>query len=377
MLCRVLTFPAAGVYKFPYPLTTTLFEFIATYLWLQLLSTLTRLFARPLTHLGLAACIAPSYPHLAPPTGGYRGHTKRSRIFGGLQRLSGGAGGIAGGGWFEFDLSTAKLVLPVAVLFVAKVVLSNLSFAYALLPMYLLARVAIVPLSVIFTTAILRTPLSVSTMSSALAAALFFGISVYRVHTRVTWESIIAGVFSSLFVALYPVQLQRTYKALVAGLVPQGDLLSGFTQNYGGDRNPQDCSGTKEESRATYRLLHYTSLLSILLLVPIVVLSGELGNISRNCYFLDVFFFWLMMVCCGLGSWAVFIGTIMLMKATSPLTTTLVFIPQSAFMLASLEKFRLPAHSWVGMSLCWAACGWFMFDQRKEGRTLERLRRGA
>ena len=40
------------------------------------------------------------------------------------------AGGIAGGGFLEFDGRIAREVLPLAIVFVGKVVLSNLSFAY-------------------------------------------------------------------------------------------------------------------------------------------------------------------------------------------------------------------------------------------------------
>jgi len=43
--------------------------------------------------------------------------------------LSNGSGGIAGGGLFEFDFQIAKQVLPLAVVFVVKVLLSNFSFA--------------------------------------------------------------------------------------------------------------------------------------------------------------------------------------------------------------------------------------------------------
>ena len=43
--------------------------------------------------------------------------------------LTNGSGGIAGGGLFEFDWQVAKQVLPLAIIFCFKVVLSNFSFA--------------------------------------------------------------------------------------------------------------------------------------------------------------------------------------------------------------------------------------------------------
>jgi hypothetical protein len=280
-------------------------------------------------------------------------------------------GGIAGGGLFEFDLQIAKLVLPCAVIFVAKVVLSNLSFAYAQLQIYILARIAIVPLALFFTYFLGGTQHSVSTISSALTATLTLAISTApQTSIQVTWESVAAGVFSSIFVALYPVQLQRTYKSLVASLAPQGDLLGSFPSS----NTSPDFSGSREEARAYWRLLHYTSLLSILIFTPIVILSGELAIIWRNRYILDVFFHWLMVLCSGTGSWAVFWATMALTRATSPLTTAFLFVPRAAFLLPVMARFRMPAYAWVGILLSWMSCAWFLMARRRDGRELGRLR---
>jgi hypothetical protein len=317
--------------------------------------------------------IAPSLP-LQPSSSpaGFRGQVKRHGLLASLEKwTSSSSGGIAGGGLFEFDLQIARQVLPLAIIFVGKVILSNLSFAYAQLPIYILARVGIVPISLILTSILGHSQHSVSTISSALTATMTLLVVTARPHIRVTWESIVAGVFSSFFVALYPIQLQRTYKTLVAGLVPQGELMGGFPGHTNG---PTDASGTREEARATWRLLHYTSLVSIIVFLPILLISGEIGNIKRNCYFLDVFFHWLMVTCGGLGSWAVFFGTVLLTKATSPLTTTFLFIPRAAFMLPILAGFKMPAYSWVGILMSWASCAWFLIGRRKDGRPLERLR---
>ncbi|RFU30212.1 hypothetical protein B7463_g6137, partial [Scytalidium lignicola] len=308
----------SGVYKFPYPLTTTLLEMLITHGLLLLSATLTRLLSPWLVAAGLTGAIAPSQPLQSSTSSTFR----------------------------------------------AKVILSNLSFAYAQLPIYNLARIAIVPLSLIFTAYLGQIPHSVSTLSSTLTATLTLMVATSRPNVRVTWESIVAGIISSLFVALYPVQLQRTYKSLVSNLVPQGDILS-----Y--SNAPTDASGSREEARATWRLLHYTSLVSILIFLPIVALSGEIGNISRNCYFLDVFFHWLMITCGGIGSWAVFLGTVVLTKATSPLTTSFLFIPRAAFLLPILVK--TPVYSWIGLGMCWASCAWYMQTQRREGRSRQRL----
>ncbi|KAL3421752.1 hypothetical protein PVAG01_05908 [Phlyctema vagabunda] len=362
-----------GVYKFPYPLTTTFIEMLLTHGLLLAAASLTRLASPWLLGAGFSGMIAPSYPlQSASSPVGYRGQGKKHGFLATLKKwTSSSSGGIAGGGLFEFDVQVARQVLPLAFIFVGKVILSNLSFAYAQLPIYILARVGIVPLSLIFTSVFGQSQHSVSTISSALTGTMTLLVAAARPHIRVTWESIVAGVFSSIFVALYPVQLQRTYKSLITSLIPQGELMGGFPGYANG---PTDASGTREEARATWCLLHYTSLISIIVFFPILLISGELGNIRRNCYFLDVFFHWLMVTCGGLGSWAVFFGTVLLTKATSPLTTTFLFVPRAAFMLPIMAGFKMPTYSWVGILMCWASSAWFMAGRRKEGRSLERLR---
>lgn len=142
---------------------------------------------------------------------------------------------------------------------------------------------------------------------------------------------------------------------------------------WGGGSEAENTSN-REETRAYYRTLHYTSLLSLIILTPILLLSGDISSIFRNIPFLDVPFFWLMIWCGALGSFAVFVSTLLLVKATSPLTTTFIAVPRGAVQLVLLSAFKMPAHSWVGVALCWVASLWFMVARREEGRVLERLR---
>lgn len=368
-----------GVYKFPFPLTGTYVQLALTHVLLVGFSSLTRALTSPLRRLGLGAAVAPAIP-VAPQGGAFRNASASSRAARFLRWLSNGSGGIAGGGLFEFDYAIAKQVLPLAIVFVVKVLLSNFSFAYvpcllpphttesetnkpsyAPLPVYQLARIGVTPLSLLFSCVLQRDSISAPTLSAALIATLNLLFATLRSHVRVTWESIVAGVFSSVFAALYPILLLRTYRTLLARLVPPGDVLAGYpTRNLDDDN--------KEETRAYYRTLHYTSLLSIALLTPIVLLSGEVGNIYHNIPFLDVPFFWLMIWCGAIGSWAVFSSTLLLVKATSPLSATFVNVPRSGVQLMLLSGFKMPAHSWVGVALCWASSAWYLVGRRRESR---------
>ncbi|KAH9864403.1 hypothetical protein J1614_010337 [Plenodomus biglobosus] len=354
-----------GIYKLTYPLTETYIQLLITHLLLILVSSLIRFLSNPLRFIGFAAAIPPSQP-AAPQGGAFRG-SRKPGIHAFARWLSNGSGGIAGGGLFEFDWHIAKQVLPLAVVYAVKVLLSNFSFAYAPLPTYQLARIGITPLALIFSCILQKESFSGGTLSSALVATLNLFFASYRSNVRVTWESVVAGVFSSIFVALYPILLLRTYRMMVAGLIPQGDVLSGYPSSA-------EETGNREETRAFYRTLHYTSLVTLMLLTPIVLISGELPHIYRNIPFLDVPFFWAMMLFGGMGSWAVFSSTLLLVKATSPLTATFINVPRSAFQLAAISLFKVPAQSWVGIILCWISSLWFLVARRNEGRSRDRLR---
>ncbi|KAF1940373.1 hypothetical protein EJ02DRAFT_504185 [Clathrospora elynae] len=354
-----------GVYKFPFPLTQTYIQLIITHVLLILVSSLLRLASRPLQFIGFGAAVPPSQP-AAPQGGAYRG-SRKPGLSAFAHWLSNGSGGIAGGGLFEFDWQIVKQVLPLAVIFVVKVLLSNFSFAYAPLPIYQLARIGITPLAIILSCILQKDNVNGSTLSSALVATLNLFFASFRSNVRVTWESVVAGIFSSLFVALYPIQLLRTYRTIAAGLVPQGDVLTGYPSSA-------EEAGNKEETRAFYRTLHYTSLVSLMLLTPIVIISGEVPHVYHNIPFLDVPFFWAMMLFGGMGSWAVFSSTLLLVKATSPLTMTFVAVPRSAFQLVAINLFKVPAQTWVGVMLCWISSLWFLVARRDEGRSRDRLR---
>jgi hypothetical protein len=239
--------------------------------------------------------------------------------------------------------------------------------SYAPLPTYQLARIGITPLAIIFSCVLQKENISGSTLSAALVATLNLLFATIRSNVRVTWESIVAGVFSSFFVALYPILLLRTYRILVAGLVPQGDVLTGYPTSA-------DDVGNREETRAFFRVLHYTSILSIAILTPIVVLFGDVPNIYHNIPFLDLPFFWSMALFGGMGSWSTFTSTLLMVKMTSPLSTTFVSVPRTAFQLAVINVFKIPSASWVGVILCWISSVWFVIARRSEGRMKERLK---
>ncbi|KAJ9640428.1 hypothetical protein H2199_005967 [Coniosporium tulheliwenetii] len=348
-------------YRFPYPLTATYLQLLLTHFLLVGFASLMRGLARPLHNLGLGAAVSPSHP-VSTKTPGYRAEGKSRFPF--VRWIDNGSGGIAGGGVFEFDRKVARQVLPLALIYIGKVVLSNISFAYATLEPYTLTHlIPSIPLTLALTAYLTNTSHSIPILSSTLATTLNLALASIR-PARLTWESILAGLLSSIFTALYPIQLLRTYRALTSDHLPSGNDL--IPTLYADDITPGDVSRT--ETRAFWRTLHYTSLLSLFLLTPLWLLSGEALTVYHNCYFLDVPFFWFLVFCGGVSSAAVFGSTLLLVSATSPLTTAFVGVPRAALQLVCLGNGKMAVRGWVGIALCWVCSGWFLWARRVEGR---------
>ena len=62
-----------------------------------------------------------------------------------------------------------------------------------------------------------------------------------------------------------------------------------------------------------------------------------------------------------------FWSTIALTRATSPLTTTFLYVPRAAFLLPIMANFRMPSFAWIGYGMCWACCAWFLKGQEEGG----------
>ena len=338
--------------RFAYPVTTTLLELIVTQLMLVLTASLTRTFSRILNSHGLSHLIA---PEATPPKGKQRA--------GALAWSTSTWGDWGSTGIFGLDLELARRILPLAVIYTAKLILSNLSFAYALRQIYQLSRLATIPLTVLFTYiwANQNPSLSVTTLSSTLTLTFALAMVSLQPPFLVTWEGVVAGVFSSFFVAGYPVLLLNTYNRVLEYHSPMYDevlIESTSTMYFQGDG--------KSPARSHWKLLLYTNMMAIILTLPWIFISGEAGNISRNCYILDIPWFWLMILVGGIASWGVFVGGWMLVKATTPLTGNVVGGVRVAVQSVLLSGFRLPEWSWTGAVMAISSGVWYLLGRRRE-----------
>jgi len=340
-----------GVFKFGHPLTTTWLQLVFTQLFLAASASITRSFSRSLHALGLGSMVAPK----PKPLKGKR----RVAEGGGLLEFTSKLRPRTSGGVFELKWSEAQVVLPLAVIYSLKIVLSNLSFAFTQLQIYQLSRVCSLLLSLVFTYFFCRSQsLSVTTLSSCITMMLSLTMVSLPPGTRFAIEGLVAGIFSNIFVAAYPILLSRTYRAFLSGNPTTGDLL--------GDSGLRQSHDTQEETRAAWKLLHYTNFLSILIIFPWLIVTGEIRDISHNCYFLDVAFFWLMVLGAGAAAWGTFVAGFLLVRAATPLTMVVTTYPRSALQTMLLLGFKLPTWSWVGVLMCWGSSVWYALGRRRE-----------
>ncbi|KAF8246732.1 hypothetical protein K440DRAFT_585327 [Wilcoxina mikolae CBS 423.85] len=349
-----------GVYKFPYPLTTTLLQLLFTQFFLYASASVTRSFSRSLHAIGLACIIAPK----PKPSKGKR----RASDTGGLRDFANKLRPRTTGGIFEIRWREARIVLPIAVVYSLKIMLSNLAFAYTQIQIYQVSRVSSLIWALGLTHLFHRSQsLTVTTLSSCITMTLSLIMASLRPGSRFAIEGFVAGLFSTFFVAAYPILLSRTYKAFAQFCSNSSGVFSGDLLGVDGTDGGVLLSGDgKDGTRAAWKLLHYINFLSILFILPCVIISGELQNIGRNCYFLDVAFFWLMMFGAGAAAGATFVSGFLLVSASTPLTMVVTTYPRSALQTVLLIGFKMPTWSWVGVLMCWGSSVWYLVGRRKE-----------
>lgn len=98
------------------------------------------------------------------------------------------------------------------------------------------------------------------------------------------------GVGSSLFVALYGIYVKKTLVYV--------------------DNNQ-------------WRLLHYNTAIAIAMMLPLILVSGEIGQVWESVYFLGDFSFWLIMTLTGITGFLINIAVFLQIKYTTPLTNTI------------------------------------------------------
>ena len=308
-------------------------------------SSFTRLASTQLIDAGLGVCIAPSHAANEPPptSSKYRRPKYIPRFLHRYTRLS---TGIAGAGIFEFDRAVIKATWPLAAVYMITMFMSKVAYAGTEMRIYTMIRIGIVPLTAVFTAVINRRWPSYSVILIALSGALGLLITCIERDMRASAIVVSAGILSSMSAGLFPELLVNTYAIVLAGQVKPETRASHRpnTDLY------HTSLTTPTDTRATYQLLHHLSVLSLMILFPVMLLSGEVQTILSSYQNLGAWWFWALLACGALATCTGLVLMVLLAKATSPLTVNYLGVPMHCIMVICLSGFRLEIYAWAGVA---------------------------
>lgn len=344
--------------RFPYPVMTTLIQFLFTFLVVRLSSYLSRL--------------CPSYLVSASSESNETDWERRLGSVADAASLSTDPE--------ETSWSDAKEVFPLAIGYLLACVLDNVLIRYVpsdfrrselmdldqsrtQLPTYILFRITVIPLSLGLSIVIDHISLSILTIWSAVLAGLSLFLANVHFKHQISVGNIFLGITSSIVAALFPFLLLKTYQALCRNsalqrqLVQKPDLES---VNIGSLARRQN------GSHVYWLTLHLTSLASTILLIPTLLLSGEVQDIYRNCYVLDIYVLWCLLAASGIMAGLALILTLLLCRAIAPVMSNLFLLPGNGLQLVLLSKFSLMLDTWIDMAMCWLASAYLIIGTARE-----------
>lgn len=119
------------------------------------------------------------------------------------------------------------------------------------------------------------------------------------------------------------------------------------------------------------RLLHYNTTISIIMLFPLVLSSGEATDIITNVWFLNEFGFWSLMIITGLTGLIINVAMFLQIKVTSALTNTISGSAKACFQTAlAAWWFQNPISPMNAFGILLSLAGsaaysWVRFSERR------------
>jgi len=189
---------------------------------------------------------------------------------------------------FEFEREKALKTVQLSGIFIGMVVFNNLCLLYVEVSFYQVARSLTILFNIVFTYYILNETTSWPATRSCLVVVIGFVVGSGG-EANFTWLGVIYGVTSSLFVAMYSIYVKK--------------VLPVVDGNH-------------------WKLMMYSTVLSIFLLVPVMIIAGEQDIIMNHPVIYDMNF-WYAMTITGVFGFLINIAIFLQIKYTSPLTHNL------------------------------------------------------
>jgi hypothetical protein len=179
-------------------------------------------------------------------------------------------------------------------------------------------------------------------LAIALSTAVF--ITAFRPELPFSAPMLLIGILSSALPGLWLLQFQclsQSTESLSKGEYTVVNTSENASKN--GDVGIY----------TTWSLLCYTPLPSAIILIPVVLYSGELGHILRNCYFLSESRFWVYMSAGAMFRLGLFTSTLLLVRKASAFSAVsfCVLVNVTQIIFFTFNKIATFAVAWVGECL--------------------------
>jgi hypothetical protein len=256
-------------------------------------------------------------------------------------------------GTFGSDKTTVLETLALAISIAAAAVLSVYTLSFVPLEIFIFWRSLIIPVAV-FVTRYLVAKEAVTSKAIFPAAMLCLGIpmAAYRPNLPQSPNARWTAVFSSLLAAIWPFQLDRVLRS-------PGERFETRYQRIGGEVGSNANKSASSDNQKSLHWLQNTVLLAVVVLTPFLLLSGELGHISRNCYFMKVPNFWVFLLSGAAFRSIMLISSAFFIKSTSALNFIILMVLIEVSQVVPLTYSKLLSSQWLALALCFLAGVWF------------------
>ncbi|KAL9644217.1 hypothetical protein ABK040_005678 [Willaertia magna] len=200
---------------------------------------------------------------------------------------------------FEYNLETSLQILPLSIIYVGMLSLTNLCLDYSDIHLFHTSRSISICFTAIFTFLLLGENISLKIILSCLFVFLGYILAgMEEIHlSKISEYGLAFGLLSSCFTALYSVFIKK--------------LLVKFNGNF-------------------WILLCYNTITAVLIQFPICILTGEFQRAISVNYLFEREFIFLLIVTAVLG-FLVNIAHYILISLTSPLTNSIAHASKSVF----------------------------------------------
>jgi len=244
---------------------------------------------------------------------------------------------------FEFQFDKAYQLLQLSGIFLAMMVFNNLCLYYVEVSFYQVARSLTVLFNVLLSYQMYGVPTSMQ--ANRACGVVFIGFIIGCIgEQHLSIEGVVFGIVSSVFVALYSIHV-KNFIPVVDG-------------NH-------------------WKLMMYTTLISLIFLIPIILALGEYPVIA-NSPVIYQFDFWMVMTALGLLSFLINVAIFLQIRFTTPLIHNISGTVKAALQtLISLWYFgnRESFLGLLGVAMVVAGSYWYssirLFENQQEPKQKE------